>query len=83
MTKLKDSPAFPLPCQDDRDCGERSKSGYGGMTLRQYYAGKAMEGMLSSITLSRGADDCVKLVSDAAVKHADGLIAELEKSEEK
>lgn len=31
-------PAFPIPCQDDRDCGPRFENGYGGMSLRQYAA---------------------------------------------
>lgn len=31
-------PAYPIPCEDDRDCGPRFESGYGGMSLRQYAA---------------------------------------------
>lgn len=31
-------PAFPLPCDDDRDCFSRANSGYGGMTTRTYAA---------------------------------------------
>ncbi len=31
-------PAFPIPCQDDRDCSPRFESGYGGMSLRRYAA---------------------------------------------
>lgn len=31
-------PAYPIPCQDDRDCGPRFENGYGGMSLRQYAA---------------------------------------------
>jgi hypothetical protein len=40
-------PAFPLPVDDDRDCCFRFSSGYGGMTLRDYFAAKAMQGMLA------------------------------------
>lgn len=31
-------PAYPVPCQDDRDCGPRFESGYGGMSLRDAMA---------------------------------------------
>lgn len=31
-------PAYPIPCDDDRDCFSRANSGYGGMTTRTYAA---------------------------------------------
>ena len=43
-----------------------------GMTLREYYAGQAMLGLLSSDIEGR-------LVTELAVERADSLIAELEK----
>jgi hypothetical protein len=41
-------PAFPRPVQDDRDCAGRFTSGYGGMSLRAYFAGQAMQAMLAN-----------------------------------
>lgn len=41
-------PAFPLPVDDDRDCRGLFESGYGGMTLRDYFAAKAMQGLLAA-----------------------------------
>lgn len=39
MSTIKDGgPAFAIPCEDDRDCGPRFQSGYGGMTLRDAFA---------------------------------------------
>jgi hypothetical protein len=51
---------------------------YDGMTLREYYAGLAMQGFCAneSVTDSQG-DGLV--IARAAVKHADALIAELNK----
>ena len=45
MEKINDGgPAFPATVQDDRDCGSRYAAGYGGMSLRDWFAGKALEG---------------------------------------
>ncbi len=41
-------PAFPSPMQDDRDCAPRHTSGYGGMTLRDWFAGQALVGIMAS-----------------------------------
>lgn len=48
VTQRNDGPAFPLPVPDDRDCGPRFDSGYGGMSMRDYFAARAMQGWLSS-----------------------------------
>lgn len=40
-------PAYPLPVNDEQ-CRARFDSGYGGMTLRDFFAAKAMQGWLSS-----------------------------------
>ena len=45
----------------------------GGMTLRQYYAGQALTGLLTKIDLEYGQ------AAEYAVKHADAIIAELDK----
>ncbi len=39
-------PAFPLPVED-LQCRPRFESGYGGMTLRDYFAAKAMQSLIS------------------------------------
>jgi hypothetical protein len=39
-------PAFPLPVED-LQCRFRFESGYGGMTLRDYFAAKAMQSLIS------------------------------------
>ena len=40
-------PAYPLPV-DNEQCRARFESGYGGMTLRDYFAAKAMQGLLAN-----------------------------------
>lgn len=40
-------PAFPVPVDNDCDCHGRFTSGYGGMTLRDYFAAAALQGILS------------------------------------
>ena len=47
MSKLGQQPAFPLPSSDDA-IGE-----WDGMTLRQYYAGQAMNAVMNNSELSR------------------------------
>jgi len=48
MSKRNDGgPAFPLPVTD-QECCRRFESGYGGMTLRDYFAAKALQGICSS-----------------------------------
>ena len=38
-------PAFPSPMQDDRDCYARNESGYGGLSIRDWFAGQAITGL--------------------------------------
>lgn len=48
MTHKHDSgPAFPLPVSD-QECHGRFESGYGGMSLRDWFAGKAIQGLLAA-----------------------------------
>jgi hypothetical protein len=86
MSKLADQPAFP------RQGAIHNKAEYGGqsgMTLRQHYAGEAMNGMLANPTL------CLKPIIEEmtkacgehwlqiiAIGHADALLAELERKTE-
>ena len=46
MTIETGGPAFPLPVADQECCG-RFESGYGGMSLRDWFAAKAMQGLLA------------------------------------
>ncbi len=39
-------PAFPLPVAD-QECFSRFESGYGGMSLRDYFAAKAMAALIA------------------------------------
>jgi len=52
----------------------------GGLTKREYFAAKAMQGMIATITCSRWEDNVIAGVVPAAVQYADALLAELEKS---
>lgn len=65
--KLGEQPAFPLPREN-----RLNKDHYQlGMTLRQYYAGLAMQGLLASPV------ECQKPIAQFAVEFADALLAEL------
>lgn len=74
MSKIKDAPAFPSKWTPEE-----------GMTLRQHYAGLAMQGILSSDlglkTLSDGGVQAVSTFCKVAVDVSEALIAELEKQE--
>ena len=65
--KLADKLAFPLPHQNH-------EHRHHGMTLREHYAGLAMQGMLADQSLDESAEECAKV----AVLFADALITELE-----
>ena len=66
MSKLKDLGAFPAMTPEAGGYSE-------GMTLRQYYAGQAMVGLMRDFKMSE--HDTAKY----SVLYADALIAELEK----
>lgn len=72
MSKNTDRPAFPLPVGDQECCG-RFKSGYGGMSLRDYFAAKALQGLLSGRNYI--AETNVRL----AYEYADAMLKEREK----
>lgn len=43
--KIKDGgPAYPIPVEADVDCHGRYANGYGGMSLRDWFAGMALQG---------------------------------------
>ena len=92
MSKVKDMPAFPSGekysvTDYGGNCHDASKAPYyPGMTLRQHYAGLAMQGLCSNPDLSKYAyekgfhhDDVRTDFAGSAVKMADALIKELER----
>lgn len=75
-------PAFPLPVAD-QECSGRFESGYGGMSLRDYFAAKAMQGLMSIYWEKSGefstADELLKCHAEAAYEYADAMLKEREK----
>lgn len=69
MSKLGDKAAFPC----------HTACNVTGMTLREYYAGLAMQSILSNSSLPFDLLEDKVLVSKSAITYADALIAELEK----
>lgn len=63
---MKDEPAFPTGIEVD-----------GGLTKREYFAARAMQGLISTYTINR--DGHTKYTAETAVQYADALIAEPEK----
>lgn len=57
-------PAFPVPVQEDWQCASRFTSGYGGMTLRDYFAGQSLAGLCASGAFSM--DRCARNAYEAA-----------------
>jgi hypothetical protein len=80
MSKLADSPAFPhfVPIKHEDDTDDFWPKP--GMTLRQHFAGLAMQGFLASLTESEaqtfGTPDHV---AQTSVAYADALLLALEK----
>lgn len=74
MNTLANEPAFPAAPNpnytDDANLGQR------GITLRQYYAGKALQGLVAH----QGDRVSQDHIAHWAVIEADALIAELEKT---
>lgn len=72
MSKNTGGPAFPVPVVDQECCG-RFESGYGGMSLRDYFAAKALQGLLS------GRNHIAEVSVQLAYEYADAMIKEREK----
>ena len=66
--------AFPQPATTD---GHATNT-YGGMSLRDYFAAKAMQGFIS-LYVANGDFDSFKVIAKTSVKMADAMIAELNK----
>lgn len=68
--------AFPTR-QEDVCCSEGVK--FSGLTKREYFAVKAMQGILSSRGLQRALNQDRIALEDCAVDYADRLLSALEK----
>ena len=75
MSKQDGGPAFPV--------SDQGVHGVYGMSLRAYFAGQALMGLLAGIPAGAGSGAVVDWaaspdsVADLAIKHADTLIARL------
>ncbi|KQW30805.1 hypothetical protein ASE36_00430 [Rhizobium sp. Root274] len=78
MSKIANTPAFPIQNAQYTD----AYGGHPGMTLRQHYAGLALQGILAGRFADTIPHDDINGGGDAAFfakQYADALIAELEK----
>ena len=84
--KIANDPAYPCVIKDRQFPNNSELERFSGMTLRQYYAGLAMQGLLSGIMgdsyLHASSKEWFKDISEASVEFSDALIAELENSNE-
>ena len=74
---IGDKPAYPGWHQEGQ---YQTTQWSNGMTLRQYYAGLVMQGLLSGKMGDSSSKDWVKDIVEASVEFSDALISELEKS---
>lgn len=74
MSKLAGSPAFPIQNAQYTE----AYGGHPGMTMRQYYAGLAMQGHIASE--ADGSAYTAEGAAERSVRFAEALIAELEKT---
>lgn len=76
ITPNDGGPAFPSPMQDDRDCHARNESGYGGLSIRDWFAGQALAAIVADDIKqglpSDGLD--IQHVPDAAYRYADAML---------
>jgi len=68
-------PAFPVPMVPHDSQGGHTEVRWQGMSMRAYFAGQALAGMLADSEYS----DTIVNMAETAVRCADALIAELEK----
>jgi hypothetical protein len=61
--------------------GRLQETHFDGMTMRQYYAGLAMQGILSSAFINPSDLSNEKGISELAVTYSDALIRELNKTQ--
>lgn len=83
MKKEDGGAAFPRPCSDDRTDGDQpdgnvTLDGQEGMSLRDYFAAKAMQGEIvsnSSAEMSGSSDLDDRLIAEWAYRMADAMLA--------
>ena len=66
MTNETGGPAFPINANESAD-----RCIYTGMTLRDYFAAKAMQGILASFTSSQ---PDIAIAAKASYKYADAML---------
>ena len=72
-TPLDDGgPAFPATVQDDQNCYPRYAGGYGGMSLRDWFAGQALAALPH---IGCGADLRNEELAEASYQISDAMIA--------
>ena len=77
MSKNTGGPAFTLPVTDQECCG-RFESGYGGMSLRDYFAAKAMQAWVSDASFL-GTEEHIDKAVSISYGIADAMLKEREK----
>lgn len=71
-------PAFPWEVRSLDSAGqERTQASYGGMSLRDYFAAKAMQGLIASN--DEGAGDRIEELPEYAYMIADAMLQERER----
>lgn len=82
MTDKTGGPAFPVPPPTLDGCGGYSYTA-GGMTLRDYFAAKAMQGLMQAYWDTHNeyasASSIIKCQAESAYEYADAMLAERQK----
>lgn len=78
-TKDTSEPAFPAPDAGESDYGSNNRGAYRGLTVRDYFAAKALQGILSDVPKSLYGLDHVSKITAAAFEYADAMLLERSK----
>lgn len=71
MTTNDGGPAFPTPGSDLADVSAREGNGYGGMTLRDYFAGQVLTTLMTNSAIDGTNEDYAQIayqVADAMIE---------------
>lgn len=75
MSTIDDSgPAFPVVCEDQRDTPSVVENGFSGMSLRDYFAGKALEGVPLALSQLHDVTEAYDRIATHAYKLAEAMI---------
>jgi hypothetical protein len=74
--RLGDSPVFPIVKRETYDNGVTLDVEYTGLSKREHFAGLALQGLTSTLTIGR--DEYAHVIAITAVKYADALLKQLE-----